>query len=57
MTEPAKALCFGCGKAVGDEQHCFGCGEHICDDCEKNHSLMGPHRPERHLEESDDEEN
>jgi len=30
--------------------YCYGCKVHICADCEKNFSLMGPHSPQAHLE-------
>lgn len=48
-------LCFHCAEEVDDEDtFCHGCGVNICDDCERNHTLMGPHDPIDHLYESDD---
>ena len=32
------------------EHFCSGCNQYICDDCDHNLSLMGPHEPEEHLE-------
>lgn len=38
------------------ESFCFGCGHYVCESCEKNHGLMGPHSVEEHGHESDAED-
>ena len=46
--------CYFCGKKLNSEEaedaYCHGCGEHVCEDCEKNHMLMGEHDVSEHAE-------
>jgi hypothetical protein len=46
--EPPK--CFNCGIAVTADYLCSGCGKYVCDDCDENLTLMGPHLADEHLE-------
>jgi hypothetical protein len=47
--------CYHCGIEVDHEEAmCHGCGEHVCEECEQNHTLMGPHNVMEHLDEPED---
>lgn len=50
--------CFHCKKSVGaDESFCYGCKVYICEDCDTNNNMpMGPHKPEAHLADEEDED-
>lgn len=48
--------CHFCKNVVPHyEAFCFGCGSYVCESCEKNHALMGPHSVEEHLHELDED--
>lgn len=56
---PKGPACYICRKHKFDseqdaEDHfCSGCNQHICDDCDKNISLMGEHDAMEHTEEGE----
>jgi hypothetical protein len=51
---PELMSCHFCKREVESaESYCFGCKHCVCEDCEKNHELMGSHRVEEHAREPD----
>lgn len=50
-TEPT---CYFCKEVVDvEEAYCHGCKHNVCEGCERNHGLMGPHHVQEHAVEGD----
>lgn len=47
------ANAYGCkSKGLTEDDRCFGCGYTVCEDCNTNLSLMGPHLVVQHWEDN-----
>jgi len=57
MTE--KTNCFFCGGETTENDYCYGCHVPICEECSNWNSVaersVGPHEPEDHMEEVEDD--
>lgn len=57
--EGVDAICFFCEKRFTDkgldpdDYYCYGCHEYVCDACELNAALCGPHDVMDHAEETE----
>lgn len=46
--------CALCKKDVSEDDRCFGCGYLVCESCNINYDLMGPHLVVQHQEDPED---
>jgi len=47
--------CEFCENLVDEDDECFGCNSFVCEDCNVNWGLMGPHDVIEHTYEPDDD--
>jgi len=51
VLEEVTSPCYFCKTEVDHDDHlCHGCEEVICGECDLNHTLMGRHQAEQHLD-------